>query len=164
MRHVNANPQAHTITAQGGCKGSDLDAAIAPHNLCTLTGTTNYMDVGGVTLGGGYRWLTSEYGLMIDNLLSVKIVLANGDNVAALEAQNADLIWAVRGAGQNFGVVVELMFRVREMDHEVYSGYLFFAPESLRRLLSSCVLCLRSRAGERGVVSCLDVRLARGRR
>jgi FAD/FMN-containing dehydrogenase len=91
MRHVNTDPRARTITAQGGCKGGDLDAALATHNLCAVAGTTNHMGVGGVTLGGGYGWLTGEYGLMIDNLLSVKIVLADGDIVTASEARNADL-------------------------------------------------------------------------
>jgi FAD/FMN-containing dehydrogenase len=100
---------------------------------------------------------------MIDNLPSVKIVLANGDIVTVSEAQNADLFWAVRGAGQNFGVVVELKFRVHEMDHEVYSGYLFFVPEKLEEVVEFMCTLPEESGGRVGGGMCLDVCLARGR-
>jgi FAD/FMN-containing dehydrogenase len=132
---VRLDPAARTVTAQGGCRGGDLDAALAPHGLCAVAGTTNHTGVGGVTLGGGYGWLTGQYGLMVDNLVAVRVVLAGGEVVVAREGEIEELFLGVRGAGWNFGVVVELMYRVHEMGHDVYCGYVLFAPEKLRKVV-----------------------------
>ena len=100
MRGVTIDPEAQTITAEGGTIWEDVDSAAAKHGLATVGGTVNHTGVGGLTLGGGYGYLTGKYGLTIDNLLSVEVVLASGEAVTASKDTNADLFWAVRGAGQ----------------------------------------------------------------
>ncbi|KAJ6443799.1 FAD linked oxidase domain-containingprotein [Purpureocillium lavendulum] len=119
LRRLNAvkvDAAAQTVTFGGGCKWKEVDETCGEHGLATVGGTVNHTGVGGLTLGGGYGWLSSRYGLTIDNLLSVEIVLADGRIVTASEKENADLFWAVRGAGQNFGVNalprLSLQFRV----------------------------------------------------
>lgn len=70
--------------------------------------------IGGLTLGGGVGWLTGCHGLALDNLLSARVALANGEVVSVSDTENADLFWAMRGAGASFGICTEFKFRVHE--------------------------------------------------
>lgn len=96
----------------------------------------NHTGVGGLTLGGGYGFLTGKYGLTVDNLLSVDIVLASGEQVTASASQNSDLFWAVRGAGQNFGVVTSFTFQGYDQKDPVYAGTLVFPPTQLAEVVA----------------------------
>jgi FAD/FMN-containing dehydrogenase len=78
--------------------------------------------VGGVTLGGGYGWLSGKYGLTIDILKEVEIVLADGSILIANEHENAGLFWAIRGGGSNFGVVTSFTYRAFPQTNDVWSG------------------------------------------
>ena len=69
MRSIHVDPSTRTITAQGGCLWADVDAAAAEHGLATVGGTVNHTGIGGLTLSGGYGWLSGQYGLVIDNLI-----------------------------------------------------------------------------------------------
>lgn len=100
MRGVTVDAEKKTIRAEGGTLWADVDEEAEKYGLATVGGTVNHTGVGGLTLGGGYGYLSGRYGLTIDNLLSVDIVLASGEQVVASERENADLFWAVRGAGQ----------------------------------------------------------------
>lgn len=131
MRAVTVDPSAMTIKAQGGCLWVDVDKAAGEHGLAAVGGTVNHTGIGGLTLGGGYGWLSGKHGLVIDNLLAVQIVLADGSIVTASESENHDLFWAVRGAGQAFGVVVEFTYRAHEQKNPVYAGLLVFPPKNL---------------------------------
>lgn len=97
MRKVTVDPKSKTITAEGGCNWQDVDEAGQKHGLATVGGTVNHTGIGGLTLGGGYGWLSGKYGLTVDVLLSAKVVLADGRLVTASETENEDLFWAIRG-------------------------------------------------------------------
>lgn len=136
MRNVTVNPVDKTITAQGGCLWADVDAAAGTHGLAIVGGTVNHTGIGGLTLGGGYGWLCGQHGLAIDNLLSVQIVLANGTIIRSSETENADLFWALRGAGQSFGVVTEFTYRAHPQPNPVWAGSLIFTPDKLDPLIA----------------------------
>ncbi|KAL1952589.1 hypothetical protein VTO42DRAFT_4714 [Malbranchea cinnamomea] len=135
MRKVTVDKEKKTITAQGGALWADVDTAAAEHALATVGGTVNHTGIGGLTLGGGYGWLSPKYGLTIDNLLSVTIVLADGRIVTASETENPDLFWAVRGAGHNFGVAVDFTYQGYDQPNEVFCGMLAFTPDKLEAII-----------------------------
>lgn len=127
MRQVSVDVGARTVTAQGGATWGDVDAASTREHLCTVGGTVSDTGVGGLTLGGGYGWLSGVYGLVIDNLVSCRLVLADGEVVRASERENRDLFWALRGAGQNFGVAVEFTYKAYEVPSSgFWAGMLMF--------------------------------------
>lgn len=113
MRGVRVDPAARTAQAAGGCQLGDLDHATHPFGLAAPGGIVSTTGVGGLTLGGGLGHLTRRYGLSIDNLLAVDMVLADGTLVTADADHHRDLFWAVRGGGGNFGVVTSFTFRLR---------------------------------------------------
>ncbi|KAF2856528.1 FAD-binding domain-containing protein [Plenodomus tracheiphilus IPT5] len=135
MRKVTVDQQAKTITAEGGTLWEDVDVEAAKYGLATVGGTVNHTGVGGLTLGGGYGYLTGKYGLTIDNLLSVEVVLASGEQVVASETSHSDLFWALRGAGQNFGVATAFTFQGYEQKNPVFAGPLIFLPDKLPQIV-----------------------------
>lgn len=112
MRGVRVDPAARTAQVSGGCVWGDVDHATHPFHLAAPSGFISTTGVGGLTLGGGIGYLSRRFGLTIDNLLSVDVVLADGRFVTANKRQNPDLFWAVRGGGGNFGVVTSFLFRL----------------------------------------------------
>lgn len=121
MKGVRVDPIARTVRAAGGCTLGEVDHATHGFGLATPSGIFSTTGVGGITLGGGVGHLTRTYGLALDNLLEVDVVLADGRFVTANERDHADLFWAVRGGGGNFGVVTSFLFRVHAVD-TVYAG------------------------------------------
>jgi FAD/FMN-containing dehydrogenase len=126
MNQVTVDPQAKRAQVQGGALLRDLDAATQGHGLAVPAGIVSHTGVTGLTLGGGMGWLTRQAGLSIDNLMAAQVVVADGTIVRAAENENADLFWALRGGGGNFGVVTELEFRLHEVDPVVHAGLLFW--------------------------------------
>src|SRR3989304_638036 len=112
MRSVHVHPAARTVRAEGGCTGGDVDHASHAFGMATPTGTIATTGIAGLTLGGGIGHLSRAYGLTIDNLLAVDVVLADGSFVTADAMENPDLFRAVRGGGGNFGVVTSFLFRL----------------------------------------------------
>ncbi|KAJ5166083.1 hypothetical protein N7492_006379 [Penicillium capsulatum] len=131
LRTVRVEGVSNIIIAAGGALWDDIDVAAAQYHLAVVGTTLNRIGVAGATLGGGYGWLTGQYGLAIDNLLWAKMVLADGSQVITSQDQNPDLFWAIRGAGQSFGVAVELAFRGHTQNHPVFAGTLRFSAERL---------------------------------
>lgn len=153
MRKVEVDVAAKTVKAQGGCIWEDVDEAAAEHDLAMVGGTVNHTGVGGLTLGGGYGWLSGRYGLTIDSLLSVQIVLADGSIRMASADENADLFWAVRGAGHCFGVVAEFTFQTYEQKNAIWAGQLLFpASEKLDQVITFANQFLETPDGDSGMV------------
>lgn len=121
LRGIQVDPAARTVRVEGGCTWGEVDQATHAFGLATPSGIVSSTGVGGLTLGGGIGHLTRQYGLTIDNLLAVEMVLADGSLVTANTEQNADLFWAVRGGGGNFGIVTAFHFRLHPI-HTVYAG------------------------------------------
>ncbi|KAL4947306.1 hypothetical protein BDW69DRAFT_119753 [Aspergillus filifer] len=135
MNSVTINKEAKTVTVGGGAIWKDVDEAAGAAGLAAVGGTVNHTGVGGLTLGGGYGWLSGQYGLTIDNLLSATLVTGSGEIITASETENEDLFWALRGAGYNFGIVTSFTFRAHEQTHPVYAGILSFTPEKLESVI-----------------------------
>ncbi|HEX6607791.1 MAG TPA: FAD-binding oxidoreductase, partial [Chloroflexia bacterium] len=121
MRGIHVDLAARTVRVEGGATWSDVDHATHPFELATPSGFISSTGVGGLTLGGGIGYLARTFGLTLDNLLGVDIVLADGRLVQANAAENPDLFWAVRGGGGNFGVVTSFLFRLHPVG-TVYGG------------------------------------------
>ena len=111
----------------GGATLLERDTATQDHALATPGGIVGHTGVGGLTLGGGMGWLTRRHGLSVDNLLSAEIVVADGRILRASKDENADLFWAIRGGGGNFGVVTQFEFQLHQVGPMVDFG-LFFWP------------------------------------
>lgn len=135
MKGIHVDPVARTARVEGGCVWGDVDHATHAFGMATPSGFISTTGVAGLTLGGGIGYLTRRYGLTIDNLLSVDTVLADGRYVTANEKENADLFWAVRGGGGNFGVVTSFLFRLQPVKM-VHAGPTFWpieqAPEVMK--------------------------------
>jgi len=103
MRGVNVDVEKKTATVQGGALWADVNSELAKYGLAAVGGIVDHTGVGGLSLGGGYGFLTGQHGMVVDNILEVELVLADGTIVTASESQNSDLFWAARGAGFKFG-------------------------------------------------------------
>jgi FAD/FMN-containing dehydrogenase len=122
MKAVEVDADARTVRVQPGATLGDLDAATQAHGLAVPTGINSTTGVAGLTLGGGFGWISRKHGLTIDNLLSAEVVTATGEVVRASAQENADLFWGIRGGGGNFGVVTSFEFRAHPIGPEVLSG------------------------------------------
>jgi FAD/FMN-containing dehydrogenase len=111
MKTVTVNASARTVRVEAGCTWGEVNDALQPHGLAATGGFVSITGVGGLTLGGGLGWLVRKHGLALDNLLSAEVVLADGRMVTANAEENADLFWALRGGGGNFGIVTAFEFQ-----------------------------------------------------
>jgi len=116
MKGLRVDPKAKTARAQGGVTWGQFDRETVAFDLVSTGGTVSTVGIAGLTLGGGIGWLMRKHGLACDNLVSVDIVTADGQFLTASEAENADLFWAVRGGGGNFGVVTSFEYRLHELE------------------------------------------------
>ena len=115
MRAVRVDPSARTAWVEGGATWGDVDRETQAFGLATPGGLISDTGVAGLALSGGIGWLRSRHGLCVDNLLSLDVVTADGGLRRASESENADLFWAVRGGGGNFGVVTGFEFRLHPL-------------------------------------------------
>ena len=125
MRGVRVDPVNHTARVSGGATWGDLNAATYPFGLATTGGIISTTGVGGLTLGGGIGYLARGLGLSLDNLLSADVITGDGTFHVASDKDDADLYWAIRGGGGNFGVVTSFEFRLSPVK-DIYGGPMFF--------------------------------------
>ncbi|HEU5266170.1 MAG TPA: FAD-binding protein [Jatrophihabitans sp.] len=122
------------VRVGGGATWGAVAAALQQHGLALTAGDTNDVGVGGLTLGGGIGWMVRRYGLAIDSLVGADIVTADGRLLRADADQHADLFWALRGGGGNFGVVVSFDFAAHPVT-TVHFGAIGYEPNELPRLV-----------------------------
>jgi FAD binding domain/Berberine and berberine like len=136
MRHVTVDPDRRRAIADGGATWADVDAATQAHGLAVTGGLVSHTGIGGLTLVGGMGWLTPKVGLSCDNLTAAEVVTADGRVLRASEDENADLFWAIRGGGGNFGVVTSFEYELHQVGPLVQMGLFFWgldrATEALR--------------------------------
>jgi FAD/FMN-containing dehydrogenase len=111
MKDVAVDPARRTVRAGAGLNWGEVNDALQPHGLAAAGGFVSVTGIAGLTLGGGVGWLVRKHGLALDNLLSAQVVLADGRVVTASPTENAELFWAIRGGGGNFGVVTSFEFQ-----------------------------------------------------
>lgn len=135
LKEIKVNASAKTVQVQGGCLLKELDIATHEVGMTVPSGIIGTTGVGGLTLGGGVGNLTRAFGLSIDNLLEVEIVLASGELVKASATENEDLFWAIRGGGGNFGVVISFTFKMSPV-HTVYGGPMLWELEDAEEMMA----------------------------
>ena len=116
LKYVHVDPASQTVRVGGGSTWGDVDHATHAFGLAVPSGIIASTGVGGLTLGGGLGHLTRKHGLTIDNLLAADVVLADGRFVTASAEDNADLFWALRGGGGNFGIVTSFLFQAHPVE------------------------------------------------
>jgi hypothetical protein len=134
MRGVRVDPAAETARAESGCLLGDVDHATHAFGMATPFGIMSTTGIGGLTLGGGIGNLTRKYGLSIDNLLEADVILADGQLVTSSAREHADLFWALRGGGGNFGVVTSFLFKLHPIA-TVYGGPMIWPIEAAAEIL-----------------------------
>lgn len=136
MKTVGVDAVKRRAYAEPGATLADLDEATQIHGLATPVGINSTTGIAGLTLGGGFGWLTRKYGMTIDNLVSVDLITAEGKKIRASETDNADLFWAIRGGGGNFGVVTQFEFRLFPVGPEIFAGLIVFPFSQARQILN----------------------------
>jgi FAD/FMN-containing dehydrogenase len=135
MRAVSVDPLGRTALVQGGALWGDVDHETQAHGLATTGGIVSHTGVGGLSLGGGIGWLMRKHGLTVDNLVEAEVVTAVGEIVRASADDHADLFWALRGGGGNFGVVSAFRFELHPVGPIVIAGPVFWAAEDTTDVL-----------------------------
>jgi FAD/FMN-containing dehydrogenase len=121
MRGIHVDPRRRTVRAEPGLTWREFNRAAAVHGLATTGGVVSSTGIAGLALGGGIGWLMGRYGLTVDNLISAEVVTAAGDVLTASDDEHADLFWALRGGGGNFGVVTSFEYRAHPV-RDVVAG------------------------------------------
>jgi FAD/FMN-containing dehydrogenase len=122
MKGIRVDPEARTARAQAGVLLGELDRETQQFGMAVPAGIVTHTGLAGLTLGGGIGHLMRKYGLTVDQLLSVDLVTADGQFLKASESENADLFWALRGGGGNFGIVTSFEFRLNPVGPIVLAG------------------------------------------
>ena len=135
MKSVDVDAASQTVTAQPGVTLGELDAATQEHGLAVSVGINSTTGVAGLTLGGGFGWMSRKHGLTIDNLISAEVVTAAGEVVTASADSHPDLFWAIRGGGGNFGIVTSFLYRAHPIGPEILSGLIVHPGSDARACL-----------------------------
>ncbi|HUV12940.1 MAG TPA: FAD-binding oxidoreductase [Acidobacteriota bacterium] len=136
MKSVRVDPESRRAWVEPGATLGDFDHEAQAFGLATPTGINSTTGVAGLTLGGGFGWLSRKYGLTADNLISAEVITADGKRVVASETEHPDLFWAIRGGGGNFGIVTNFEFQLHPVGPEVLAGLVVFPVEQAKSALT----------------------------
>ena len=134
MKRIEVNASSRIARAQAGLTWGEFDRATQNHGLATTGGIVSQTGIAGLTLGGGIGWLMRRFGVTCDNLLSIKMIAADGRLMTASADENQDLFWGVRGGGGNFGIVTEFEYRLHEVG-PVLAGTVYYPAAKAREIL-----------------------------
>jgi hypothetical protein len=137
LQGVRVDPEKRTARAQGGVNWGTFDRETQQFGLAVTGGRVTTTGVAGFTTGSGSGWLERKYGFACDNLISADVVTADGEVVVANDKENADLFWALKGGGGNFGVITELEFKLHPAGPIVYGGLAAFDPAKGREVINT---------------------------
>jgi len=135
MKSVRVDAKGMSARVEPGVTLAELDRETQAFGLATPVGINSTTGIAGLTLGGGFGWLSRKLGLSIDNLLSADVVTAAGELVTASETDNPDLFWGIRGGGGNFGIVTSFKFRLHKVGPEVFAGLVVHPLDAARDVL-----------------------------
>jgi FAD/FMN-containing dehydrogenase len=136
MKNVRVDTENKRALVEPGATLGDFDEAVQAHGLATPVGINSTTGIAGLTLGGGFGWLTRKYGMTIDNLISAEVVTADGNKIRVSENENSDLFWAIRGGGGNFGVVTQFEFMLYPVGPEILAGLVVFPFDQAKQVLA----------------------------
>jgi FAD/FMN-containing dehydrogenase len=136
MKSVRVDPDAKTARVEPGVVLNELDHETQAFGLATPVGYNSTTGIAGLTLGGGWGWLSRKHGLTVDNLLSADVVTADAELVHASKDQNEGLFWGIRGGGGNFGIVTSFEFQLHEVGPTVLSGPIVHPFDDAEAVLS----------------------------
>lgn len=142
LRYVHVDPEEESVTVSPGATLADVDQETQIYGLALPVGINSTTGVAGLTLGGGFGWLSRKYGMTIDSLISAEMITVNGDRIVCSRDKHPDLFWAIRGGGGNFGIVTSFKFKLHKVGPTVIAGPVVFdikeAKEVLHRYREFC--------------------------
>jgi len=136
MKRVKVDKEKKIAFVEPGATLKDFDEEAQKYGLATPVGINSTTGISGLTLGGGFGWLSRNYGLTIDNLLSAEVITVDGKKLRASEKENTDLFWAIRGGGGNFGIVTEFEFKLHKVGPEILGGLLVFPFNQAKQVIT----------------------------
>jgi FAD/FMN-containing dehydrogenase len=135
MKDIQVDADSGTAKAQPGVVFGEMDKATQPYGLAAPGGIVSETGIAGLTLGGGFGWLSRKHGFTCDSLISAQIVTANGQLLTASASENSDLFWGIRGGGGNFGIVTSFEFQLHPVGPEVLAGMMIYRLEDASDVL-----------------------------
>jgi FAD/FMN-containing dehydrogenase len=135
LRYVHVDPEEATAIVSPGATLADVDQESQMYGLALPTGINSTTGIAGLTLGGGFGWLSRKYGMTIDSLISAEVITVDGDRVICSKDKHAELFWAIRGGGGNFGIVTSFKFKLHKVEPTVFSGPVVFDIKDAKAVL-----------------------------